>query len=117
MPIVKCSSASNTGGQCSHSDQNKSQNEWQSCSRQIEELTQRDIGVEGGHIGGLTTVRKRMDQDESYNNNVHDGCEKEPCSTSAFFGCRESSSSRLYIILICDNLADSTMKLSMLAKG
>ena len=54
---------------------------------------------------------------EQDNNNVHDGCEKEPCSTSAFLGCRESSSSRLYMIFMCDNLVDATTKLSILEKG
>ena len=54
---------------------------------------------------------------EQDDNDVHDGCEKEPCSSSAFLGRREGSSSRLDIIFICDTLADATMKLSRLEKG
>ena len=53
---------------------------------------------------------------EQDNNNLHDGCEKEPHIASAIFGHRESSSLRLYMIFICDNLADAATKLSILEK-
>ena len=78
-----------------------------------------DEGCWGGrriYLGSKDTmvVRKGVWVEQE---DVHDRCEKEPRSTSAFFGHRESSSSRLYMIFICDNLADATMKLSILEKG
>ena len=79
--------------------------------------------VDGGRWGGRrtylesknpTVVRKEI---WVWWEDVHDGWEKEPRSTPAFFGRRESSSSRLYKIFICDNVADATTKLSILEKG
>ena len=80
--------------------------------------------VDEGHWGGrrtylgsnnLMVVRKVVSVEQD-NNDIH-GCEKEPHSTSAFLGHKESSSSKLYMVFICDNLADATTKLSILGKG
>ena len=80
--------------------------------------------VDEGHWGGRRTylgsnnpmVVRKVVSVEQDDNNVHDECEKEPQSTSAFVRCRESSSLRLYMVFICDILADVTMKLSILEK-